>query len=209
MKTRSKVLSLVLAGTLVVSAGMFGTLAYLTDTAEVKNEFTVGKVEITLDEAKVDVDGEIVPEADRVISNNYKLMPGKTYIKDPVVHVADDSENSYLFVKVENGIAAIEGETTVDQQMKDNGWAEVSGIEGIYVYVGEGSTPAVVTADADVPVFENFTIDGKIGKETLNKYDQKTITVTAYAIQADGIEEDTANDIWAAAEFDSNSGATE
>ena len=101
MKTRSKVLSLVLAGTLVVSAGMFGTLAYLTDTAEVKNEFTVGNVDISLDEAKVDEDGEIVPEADRVISNAYKLMPGGNYTKDPTVHVTDDSEDSYLFVKVE------------------------------------------------------------------------------------------------------------
>ena len=76
------------------------------------------------------------------------------------------------------------------------------GVPGLGPY--EGYLPV-----NDVPVFENFTIDGKIGKETLNEYDQKTITVTAYAIQADGIEEDTANDIWAAAGFDTNTAATE
>ena len=202
MKTRSKVLSLVLAGTLIVSAGMFGTLAYLTDTAEVKNEFTVGKVEITLDEADVNPDGTYVTdENSRVTANDYKLMPGKTYIKDPVVHVADDSENSYLFVKMENGIAAIEGEESVVEQMEAKGWVKVNGTENIYVYT-QGGTLAVVAAGEDVDVFEEFTILGTVDNETLSEYTGKTITVTAYAIQADGFEEQNAEQIWAAAGFD-------
>ncbi len=202
MKTRSKVLSLVLAGTLIVSAGMFGTLAYLTDTAEVKNEFTVGKVEITLDEADVNPDGTYVTdENSRVTANDYKLMPGKTYIKDPVVHVADDSENSYLFVKMENGIAAIEGEESVVEQMEAKGWVKVNGTENIYVYT-QGGTLAVVEAGEDVDVFEEFTILGTVDNETLSEYTGKTITVTAYAIQADGFEEQNAEQIWAAAGFD-------
>ena len=202
MKTRSKVLSLVLAGTLIVSAGMFGTLAYLTDTAEVKNEFTVGKVEITLDEADVNPDGTYVTdENSRVTANDYKLMPGKTYIKDSVVHVADDSENSYLFVKMENGIAAIEGEESVVEQMEAKGWVKVNGTENIYVYT-QGGTLAVVEAGEDVDVFEEFTILGTVDNETLSEYTGKTITVTAYAIQADGFEEQNAEQIWAAAGFD-------
>ena len=209
MKTRSKVLSLVLAGTLIVSAGMFGTLAYLTDTAEVTNNFTVGKVEITLDEADVKPDGTYVTDKNsRVTANDYKLMPGKTYIKDPVVHVADDSEDSYLFVKVKNEITdiEIEGETTVAKQMDNNGWTLVSG--NIYVYVGEGSDPAVVEKGTNVPVFETFTIAGETTNDELDDYTGKTITVTAYAIQADGFEDKTAEDIWQAAGFD-NTAATE
>ena len=77
MKTRSKVLSLVLAGTLVVSAGMFGTLAYLTDTQTVTNTFTVGDVAIKLDEAVVDTDGNaVVPEQRTEEGNAYKIFPG-------------------------------------------------------------------------------------------------------------------------------------
>lgn len=202
MKTRSKVLSLVLAGTLVVSAGMFGTLAYLTDTAEVTNNFTVGKVDITLDEAEVKPDGTYVTnEKSRVTENEYKLMPGKTYIKDPVVHVADDSEDSYLFVKVENEITDIEGGTTVAQQMEAKGWVKVNGTENIYVYM-QGGTLAVVEAKENVDVFKEFTIRGTVDNETLSKYTGKTITVTAYAIQADGFEEQNAEQIWAAAGFD-------
>ena len=177
-------------------------MAYLTDTAEVKNEFTVGKVEITLDEADVNPDGTYVTdENSRVTANDYKLMPGKTYIKDPVVHVADDSENSYLFVKMENGIAAIEGEESVVEQMEAKGWVKVNGTENIYVYT-QGGTLAVVEAGEDVDVFEEFTILGTVDNETLSEYTGKTITVTAYAIQADGFEEQNAEQIWAAAGFD-------
>ena len=200
MKTRSKVLSLVLAGTLVVSAGMFGTLAYLTDTAEVTNNFTVGKVDITLDEAKVNVDGEIVPEADRVMSNNYKLMPGGNYTKDPTVHVTGDSEDSYLFVKVENGIAGIEDGETVSTQMDNNGWDLVDGTENIYVYTQEG-TIASVEGGTDVSVFEEFTIKEDVTNKELDECKGKTIIVTAYAIQADGFENMSAKQIWDKAGF--------
>ena len=195
MKTRSKVLSLVLAGTLVVSAGMFGTLAYLTDEDTVTNTFTVGNVQITLDEADVD---DSTPDADRDQENSYKLLPGKTYKKDPIVHVNSESEDSYLFVKVENEITDIEGGTTVAQQMDNKGWDSVSGTDGIYVYVGDGTDPVVVKGGDNVTVFDNFTIAAKTTNETLANYSGKTITVTAYAIQADGFEGETAQDIWEA-----------
>lgn len=205
MKTRSKVLSLVLAGTLIVSAGMFGTLAYLTDEDTVTNTFTVGNVKITLDETDVD---DSTPKAERDDKNSYKLLPGKTYTKDPIVHVADDSEDSYLFVKVKNEITKIEGETTVAQQMDANGWDLVSDSDNIYVYAGAGTDPVVVEGGANVTVFNNFTIAGETTNDILATYNEKTIIVTAYAIQADGFEDKTAEEIWRAAGFD-NTAATE
>ena len=204
MKTRSKVLSLVLAGTLVVSAGMFGTLAYLTDEDTVTNTFTVGNVQITLDETDVD---DSTPNVDRDRENSYKLLPGKTYTKDPIVHVDSESEDSYLFVKVENEITKIEGGTTVADQMDAKGWDLVS--DNIYVYVGGGTDPVVVKGGANVTVFENFTIDGKTTNGTLATYSGKTITVTAYAIQADGFEGKSAAQIWEAAGFGTDTAATE
>lgn len=100
MKTKSKALLLTLCAVLLVAASVLGTMAYLTSSAEVKNTFTVGKVEIKLDEAKVNADGIPVEGADRVTANSYKLMPGNTYTKDPTVTVKAGSEESYVRMKV-------------------------------------------------------------------------------------------------------------
>lgn len=215
MKTRSKVLSLVLAGTLVVSAGMFGTLAYLTDTQTVTNTFTVGDVAIKLDEVKVDTNGDAVETGERTEEGNaYKIFPGGTYTKDPTVTVQEGSEDSYLFVKVVNGISGIEIETgnlekdTIAEQMAANGWVAVPENENIYVYTESGS-PAVVEAGEGKAVFGEFSISGSVDGDTLDGYKNATITVTAYAIQADGFEGKTAAEIWDAAGFGTNTAVTE
>ena len=100
MKTKSKALLLTLCAVLLIAASVLGTMAYLTSSAEVKNTFTVGKVEIKLDEAKVTADGIPVEGAARVTANSYKLMPGTTYTKDPTVTVLNGSEASYVRMKV-------------------------------------------------------------------------------------------------------------
>lgn len=100
MKTKSKALLLTLCAVLLVAASVLGTMAYLTSSAEVKNTFTIGKVEIKLDEAKVTADGIPVEGAARVTANSYKLMPGTTYTKDPTVTVKAGSEKSYVRMKV-------------------------------------------------------------------------------------------------------------
>lgn len=100
MKTKSKALLLTLCAVLLVAASVLGTMAYLTSTDTVTNTFTVGKVEIKLDEAKVTADGIPVESAARVTENSYKLMPGNTYTKDPTVTVKAGSEESYVRMKV-------------------------------------------------------------------------------------------------------------
>ncbi len=100
MKTKSKALLLTLCAVLLVAASVLGTMAYLTSTDTVTNTFTVGKVEIKLDEAKVNADGIPVEGAGRVMENSYKLMPGTTYTKDPTVTVLKGSEDSYVRMKV-------------------------------------------------------------------------------------------------------------
>ena len=100
MKTKSKALLLTLCAVLLIAASVLGTMAYLTSSAEVKNTFTVGKVEIKLDEAKVTADGKPVEPAQRVQQNEYKLMPGLTYTKDPTVTVLNGSDAAYVRMKV-------------------------------------------------------------------------------------------------------------
>lgn len=108
MKTKSKALLLTLCAVLLIAASVLGTMAYLTSTAKVENTFTIGKVEIKLDEAKVNADGIPVEGADRVTANSYKLMPGTTYTKDPTVTVKAGSEESYVRMKVTfNNAAAL------------------------------------------------------------------------------------------------------
>ena len=197
MKTKSKALLLTLCAVLLVTASVLGTMAYLTSTASVENTFTVGSVAITLDETDVD---NSTADANRDQANSYKLMPGHTYTKDPTIHVAAASEDCYLFVKVANEITAIEGETTVAAQMTAKGWVAVDGVTGVYVYT-QSNAPAVVAGGSNVTVFDNFTISGTVDNATLATYNNKTITVTAYAIQADGFEGKTASQIWNAAGF--------
>ena len=203
MKARKILVSLA-ALALVAAISIGGTLAYLTSKADVTNTFTVGNVAITMDETDVDNSTE---GATRDTQNSYKLLPGQTYTKDPQIHVTTGSEDCYLFVTVDNLISGIEAtNNNVAAQMAENGWVN-AGVEGktnLYVYVGteEGaSDPKAVAAGADVDVFKTITIDGNVNNATLASYAGKTITVNAYAIQAEGFSGKTAAEIWAATGF--------
>ena len=109
-KTKTKALLMSLCAVLLVAASVLGTMAYLTDSKDVKNTFTVGNVAITLDEAKVDGNGNAInkqgkrvtnlADAERVPGNAYKLLPGHTYTKDPTVTVLAPSVESYVRMKV-------------------------------------------------------------------------------------------------------------
>lgn len=109
-KTKTKALLMSLCAVLLVAASVLGTMAYLTDSKDVKNTFTVGNVTITLDEAKVDGNGNAIDkqgkrvtnlaDAERVPGNAYKLLPGHTYTKDPTVTVLAPSVESYVRMKV-------------------------------------------------------------------------------------------------------------
>ena len=110
MKTKKKALLTVLCAVMLVVGSVVGTYAYLTDTKEVTNTFTVGNVAITLDEAKVDEYGKPVNEqgqpvdlsaAPRVQANSYTLIPGVGYTKDPTVTILKNSEPCYVRVRVE------------------------------------------------------------------------------------------------------------
>ena len=199
---------------LLVCISVGATVAYLTSTDSVKNTFTVGKVAITLDEAKVNADGTAVTPAERVKANSYKLLPGHEYIKDPTVHFAAGSEASYLFVKVENDIASIEdaypyaeGKSgTIAQQIVANEWTLLGDYTNIYYKKVDANT---TTNNRDYPVFAGFKVKGNANVEDFapivsigpnGEVDvPRKVTVTAYAIQADGFK--TAAAAWTAGGF--------
>lgn len=193
MSKTKKTLTLVLSFVLVIALTIAGTVAYLTSTTStVKNTFTVGKVNIKLDEVKVDEYGvEDTTATGRVTENEYKLLPGHEYTKDPTVHFLKDSEKSYLFVKVVDGLAAIEADTTVAAQITANGWTALDSVANVYYKVVDAAT-----ADTDYVVFESFKLKDDAAVED---YADATIEITAYAIQFDGLA--SASAAWAAGGF--------
>lgn len=211
MKTRSKALLLTLCAVVLVIATVFGTMAYLTSTDKVENTFTVGSVNIKLDEAKANPDGSLVANADRVKANSYKLLPGHTYNKDPMVTVLKGSEPSYVKMTVTfskaNELDAIFAPDGANLTSIFNGYNATN-------WIGKGNTKdaaantrtyefwykeTVDAPDADVALdalFDSITVPGEITNEQLATIEGMTITVNAYAIQADGFETEAA--AWAA-----------
>ena len=191
MKTKSKALLMTLCAVLLVAASVLGTMAYLTSTTgPVTNTFSIGKIAITLDEAPVNVYGEVVEGARRT-GNQYKLMPGHKYDKDPTVHVEKSSEDAYIFVKVENGISAFEADTTIAAQIAAEGWMALPSVNNVYYkdYTKNADN------DVDLVVFRNFTIAE--GAESVSGWADATnanITINAYAVQKDNIN--SAADAW-------------
>ena len=177
-KMRSLTL-LLCSAVLLVCVGIGATFAYLISQDSVTNSFTVGNVSITLDEAAVNTDGTLIEGAERVQANRYHLIPGRSYSKDPTVHVNSGSEDCWVFVKLDNGIAEIEasGSGTIAAQLAANGWTAVAGETGVYAY------GAVAEAGDELALFSSFTIGSDVD---VSDYAEETIEITAYAIQAEG-----------------------
>ena len=170
-------------------------MAYLTSKATVTNTFTVGNVAITMTESPVDKYGTVVTGS-RVTANEYKLIPGHTYVKDPVIHVAAGSEACYLFVKIDNGISGIEGTNTIASQMTANGWTDK----------GSGFYAKALPVDArneaqDVATFGTFTI---ANTADISSSGAAKIIIKAYAVQADGFT--NVDDAWDKAPTDWTTG---
>ncbi len=210
MKTAKKAMLMTLCAIILVVATVFGTMAYLTASDEVVNTFTVGNVAIKLDEAKVDTDGSLVEGADRVKENSYKLLPGHTYKKDPMVTLLAGSETSYIKMTVTfskaSALDAIFAPTGADLTSIFNGYDSDNWIYKDNTKDATADTrtyefwykEAVGAPTADVALdalFDSITVPGSITKEQLATIEGLTITVNAYAIQADGF--DDADAAWA------------
>lgn len=213
MKSAKKAIIAALCAVMLVVGSVAGTMAYLTSQDSVTNTFTVGNVAITLDEAKVGADGKALTgdSAERVKANDYHLLPGHTYDKDPTVTVLSGSESSYVKMTVTFSEAAaldaIFAPTGADMTSIFNGYSSTN-----WIYKGntkdtEANTrtyefwykEAVAAPTADIPLdalFDSITVPGTITNAQLATIEGMTITVNAYAIQADGFT--TADAAWKA-----------
>lgn len=198
MKTKSKALLLTLCAVLLITASVLGTMAYLTSKDSVSNTFTFGKVEINLDETKVNTDGTAYSPAARVKANEYHLIPGHEYIKDPTVTVKEGSEKSYIRTIVTiNRQAELDAifAPGLDLTVFFGGYDAANWI--LLKETEDGNTRSyefrykeLVAAPAgDVvldELFETITLPGSVNGEQLLTLEGLQIDVAAHAIQADG-----------------------
>ena len=217
MSKKVKSLLLVLCALVFAVAGVFATLAYLQDDDVVDNTVTIGDITMDLDEGTFkEIDpytGEIEfdfgeREQD---GNEYHLIPGVTYPKDPTVHINKGSEPCYVFVQVNNGLEGLEvdvAERTLDDgtvlpegmiaaQMEANNWVKVDGYKNLWVYKANtvDGKPYIVDAKniaeetLDLQVFGQFKVNADAnngGNPDIDEYKDAHITVKAFAIQTVG-----------------------
>lgn len=114
---KKKSLVMLLCAIMIVTSAAFGTIAYLTDRDSIKNTFTVGNVDIVVDETDVDANGDPIypdgttfdpdgnpfdPDGNPVKpnrtteDNEYPLVPGDVLLKDPTLTVKAGSKESYV-----------------------------------------------------------------------------------------------------------------
>lgn len=122
MKLSKKAVALTLAGAMLMVGVGSGTLAWLTDTSEeIENVFTTSDINIELNEDEKD----------------FKMIPGWTIDKDPLVTVKAGSEDCWIFIKVEEtgGNITVDGKNyTYDDfiayKIDENNWTKLSGNTG-------------------------------------------------------------------------------
>ena len=207
---KKKLLIMSVAMVLVCAFAVGMTIAYLTDHETVTNTFTVGNVQIKLDEADVDEYG--VPQgspAPRVTANSYKLIPGHTYTKDPTVTVLEGSEESFIKMTVTFSNSAELDEifgvgtdlTTIFHDYDGTTWIYKGNTENTdntrtYEFWYKETVAATTEDVALDALFDSITVPHTITNDQLKTIAGMTITVNAYAIQADGFA--NADAAWAA-----------
>lgn len=187
MNKAKKILALVMCAVLLVGASVMGTVAYLTSQDQAVNTFTVGNVKIDLKEYEVDDQTGLKKDPLEKVDEleDLELIPGRVVEKNPFITVDDKSETCWLFVKIENGL----GDAVTINGLAENGWTPVAAGSQYYQYAYS------VAAGSVVHVFNSITCDSKLTGEDLAKLERENITITAYAVQSEGIEQ---KDAWGA-----------
>lgn len=207
-KRKTLLVAMALSMVAILAAG--ATLAYFTAEDEVKNVFTMGNVDISLDEApvvKTDDKWTADEEAARVKTNEYKdIYPGAVLPKDPTVH-NDGSYEAYVRAKVVVDFNKLAG-LQADKQLfnGETADAELLSIVDIDTANWTFETYAVdfesrtvtytytlneaLAADTDAKLFSKVTIPTALTNEEVEAYGLQnfTIDVLAEAIQTFGFE---------------------
>lgn len=186
-------MTLSLVAALAATAVIGGTLAYFTDTTEEKiNTFTVGNVDITLDEPEWDQDDAV-------------LIPGREIAKNPTITVEANSQRAYTFMKVklsDDFAALLETYAETKGYNLSNENDRNALIEAWFV---SEASPKVMSVDLankslilgvlspkdpgqSVTYFDAVTVPADVDQTMIEENGTYEIYITAYAIQAEGFE---------------------
>ena len=160
---------------LMVFSVIGGSLAWLmTSTDPIVNVFTYGDIRITLTETK----GEELSDG-----RYFKMTPGKVIEKDPKISVLADSEDCWLFVKIDE---------SSDKALSDyieyaiaDGWTALQEAPGVYFRAVDSSSEAQTFS---VLKDDKVTVKGSVTLEMLQALDSSNypkMTFTGYAVQRD------------------------
>lgn len=182
---------------------VLGTVAWLTATDHVTNTFTVGNITepevgptnpVNPDPDNPQTPDTYDPEVDGNIFEPYwvdqsKLVPGYSISKDPYVGIGKGSEDSYVFVNVENHFGK-----NVYFALND-GWSAAKAsfvtFDGETYYTGGifKYNTALLASETDsvwteTPLFSEVVVLDSASAETLEAVTDKEITVSCFIHQA-------------------------
>lgn len=180
------------------------TLAYMTSkSGTVTNTFTYGNIKITLDELDVDEDDNANDNKEYTVggvttirdtANQYKLIAGSTYVKDPTVHIQPNSESCYIFVNVQNNLlkAGLGGET-IETQMSAKGWTKANATISDDACTVWYKASAFATSESvqDAVLFETVDIAATVGGSESTS--SSSIVIEAYAVQSANMKDGNGN----------------
>ena len=120
--SKTKILIVSIAILAVFFTAISGTIAWLTSKSEtVTNTFTYGDINISIKETDTKDD-------DKLNTNTYEMVPGNKITKDPLITVAANSENCYLFVKLDK---TANFDNFMEYQVLE-GWSLLEGTNNVY-----------------------------------------------------------------------------
>lgn len=194
-----KPLALLLALTLLVGCAIGGTIAWLTaDTGTVTNTFTVGDINITLEETGAQSN-----------QKNYKIVPGGTDEKDPKITVTASSEKCYVYayvknnVSLNNAVVAIPDINTANWILVGSKTTAATAEEtAIFEYLYRYKEVVDASDEAKtLPVFTEVSYEDTITKGDIATLEDTQIIIDAFAHQSANTTVDVA-DAAAIAAFD-------
>ncbi len=189
---KKKLMIIATAVTLVALISVGGTLALLTNQAEVTNQITMGNVSIRLEEPKFSSNENTTQAGDGIYVKKDLIYPGSSFVKDPTI-INNGSNPCYVRARVDlvmkkkgefipnntlqkanGGQLAIYPE---DFFLPNDGWAKSS--DGYYYY------KAVLPKGGKVELFKDNTV--KIPTQWGNEIAdiQFSLNVSAQAIQSE------------------------
>ena len=172
-KKRVKKLVLLIVAIITI-VGLGGLFAYLSDTDQKTNVFTVGKIDIELTESNWNP------------ANAQNLLPGQPIPKNPTINNIGRN-SAYVYIKVVNPIVQLTtGEGVLFNYTINSGWTQLDQVElcgyraTTYYY-----NTALNASASTTSLFDNVTINDysdNVGEEQL-------LDIYAYGIQSTYLED--------------------